>query len=157
MTENQDGVADSRRFTAALVGAAMAGSYDDVADALRVLGRAGSAELATGTVEELVTRCASVVRARLPAGPGAVFTVDVEDGRARPVEVDRLPPGPLAALRALLATLGRDTESRDIHVGLATRGRPDEVADVVVHLLVWLVELSDPATAALPSLSCFAR
>lgn len=156
MTENRDEDTSIRQFTADLVGAALAGAYDDVADALGVLARSGSAPVAAGIVGDLVTRCAAVVRARRPAGPDAVFTVAVEDARAQPVDVDHLPPGPLAALRALLATLGQDAASRDIHVELATRGQPDHVVGVVIHLLVWLVELSDTSTAALPPLSCFA-
>ncbi|MEU8631992.1 hypothetical protein AB0C38_07485 [Amycolatopsis sp. NPDC048633] len=151
MTENRE----VRPFTAGLVEAAMAGSYDEVADALGVLARAGSPHAPAEIVGELVGRCASAVRARRPAGPGAVFTIAVADERARPVEVDRLPPGPLAALRALLADLGDDAASRDIQVELATRGQSDDVVAVVIHLLVWLVELSDSSAAALPSLSCF--
>jgi hypothetical protein len=40
-------------------------------------------------------------------------------------------------------------------VELATRGEPEDAVGVVIHLLVWLVELSDGSAAALPSLSCF--
>ncbi|SFW79416.1 hypothetical protein [Amycolatopsis australiensis] len=157
MTQNPDADTPSRRFTAELAEAAMAGAYDDVADALYVLARADSVHAAAGIVEDLVARCASVIQARQPAGSEAVFTVVVADGDARPVEVDRLPPGPLAALRALLAALGGDEASRAIHVELATRGTAEEVIGVVSHLLVWLVELSDRSAAALPSLSCFTR
>jgi hypothetical protein len=157
MTENRDADGSIRRFAGDLAGAAMAGAYDDVADALDVLVRAGSARIPAGLVAELVARCASVVHERHPAGEESIFTVVVEDDQARPVDVDRLPPGPLAALRALLATLGRDEASRDIHLELATRGDPEDVVGVAIHLLVWLVELSDPAAAGLPPLSCFAR
>ncbi|WP_329048435.1 hypothetical protein OG738_38530 [Amycolatopsis sp. NBC_01488] len=155
MTENRDADGSIRRFTGELVGATMAGAYEDVADALGVLTRDGSAHVRTGIVTELVGRCAAVVRARHPADPGAIFTVAVADDQARPVDVDRLPPGPLAALRALLAALGDDEASRDIQVGLATRGAPEDVLGIVIHLLVWLVELSDSSAAALPALSCF--
>ncbi|MGW4527212.1 hypothetical protein [Amycolatopsis sp. NPDC004378] len=154
MTENGDAV---RQFATELVEAAVNGRYDDVADAIDLLGRVGSTDLPAGVVGELVDRCAAEVRARHPADAGAVFTVVIEDDQAQQVEVDRLPPGPLAALRALLATLCRDEESRDIHIGLATRGRPEDVIGAMTHLLVWLVELSDPASATLPPLSCFAR
>jgi hypothetical protein len=155
MTENRDSGGPVRPFTADLVGAAMAGAYDEVADALGLLARAGSPHVPAEIVGELVGRCAAVVRARHPAGPGAIFTIAVADDQARPVEVDRLPPGPLAALRALLADLGDDDASRDIQVELATRGQPEDVVAVVIHLLVWLVELSDSSAAVLPSLSCF--
>jgi hypothetical protein len=154
MTENRDPGGPVRQFTADLVGAATAGAYDEVADALGVLARAGSPDVPAEIVGELVGRCASVVRARHPADPGSIFTIAVTDEQERPVEVDRLPPGPLAALRALLAALGDDGASRDIQVELATRGQPEDVVGVVIHLLVWLVELSD-SSAALPSLSCF--
>jgi hypothetical protein len=154
MTENRDPGGPVRQFTADLVGAATAGAYDEVADALGVLARAGSPDVPAEIVGELVGRCASVVRARHPADPGSIFTIAVTDEQERPVEVDRLPPGPLAALRALLAALGDDGASRDIQVELATRGQPEDVVGVVIHLLVWLVELSD-GSAALPSLSCF--
>lgn len=157
MTENRDAGASVRQFTAELVDAATAGAYDDVADALGVLARARSSRVAGEVLAELAGRCASVVRARHPAEPGSVFTVAVTDDDARPVEVDRLPPGPLAALRALLADLGEDHESRDIHLELAARGEPDDVVGVVIHLLVWLVELSGSEAATLPPLSCFAR
>lgn len=157
MTENRDAGASVRQFTAELVGAATAGAYDDVADALGILTRAGSTRFPGEIVAELVSRCAAVVHARHPADPGSVFTVAVTDEQARPVEVDRLPPGPLAALRALLAALGEDDESRDIQLELAARGEPDDVVGVVIHLLVWLVELSGSSAADLPSLSCFTR
>jgi hypothetical protein len=157
MTENRDAGASVRQFTAELADAAMAGAYDEVADALGVLARVGSNRIPGAIVAELVGRCASLVRSRQPADPGAVFTVAVTDERARPVEVDRLPPGPLAALRALLADLGEDHESRDIQLELAARGQPDDVVGVVIHLLVWLVELSGSEAATLPPLSCFAR
>jgi hypothetical protein len=134
----------------------MAGAYDDVADALDVHARAGSVRVPAAIAGELVGRCAAVVRARHPAGPGSVFTIAVTDDRGSPVEVDLLPPAPLAALRALLATLGEDEASRDIQLELATRGQPDDVVGVVIQLLVWLVELSDGSTAALPPLRCFA-
>lgn len=152
MTENRDA---GGPFTADLVGAAMAGAYDEVADALGALTSAGSPHLPAEIVGDLVGRCASVVRERHPADPGSMFTIVVADDEAQPVEVDRLSPGPLAALRALLAALGDDDASRDIQVELATRGQPDDVVGVVIHLLVWLVELSDSSAAALPSLSCF--
>ncbi|MFJ7213306.1 hypothetical protein [Amycolatopsis sp. NPDC098790] len=157
MTENRDAGTSVRQFTAELVGAAMEGAYDDVADALGVVARAGASRVAGEIVAELVGRCAAVIRVRHPADPGSVFTVAVTDERDRPVEVDRLPPGPLAALRALLADLGEDDESRDIQLELAARGEPDDVVGVVIHLLVWLVELSGSPAASLPSLSCFAR
>ncbi|SEF23682.1 hypothetical protein SAMN05421837_102350 [Amycolatopsis pretoriensis] len=157
MTENRDAGASVRQFTAELVGAAMDGDYEDVADALGLLARAGSNRISGEIVAELAGRCASVVRARQPADPGAVFTVAVTDERARPVEVDRLPPGPLAALRALLADLGGDAESRDIQLELAARGEPDDVIGVVIHQLVWLVELSGSSAPTLPPLSCFAQ
>ncbi|MEU0790535.1 hypothetical protein ABZ342_10735 [Amycolatopsis sp. NPDC005961] len=155
MTENRDPGGPIRQFTADLVEAAMAGAYEEVADTLGALTRAGSPHAPAEVVAELVDRCAAVVHARHPAGPGSIFTIAVADDQARPVEVDRLPPGPLAALRALLAALGDDVESRDIQVELASRGEPDDVVCVVIHLLVWLVEVSDSSTAALPSLSCF--
>ena len=117
MTENRDAGASVRQFTAELVGAAMAGAYVVVAVALFVLSCVGSFRFPGEIVAELVGRCAAVVQARRPADPGSVFTVAVTDERARPVEVDRLPPGPLAALRALLAALGEDDESRDIQPG----------------------------------------
>lgn len=151
MTENR-----VRQFTTDLVEAALAGEYDAVADALGVLTRPGSPHAPAAVAGELVGRCASVVRARHPAGPGAIFTIAVADDQARPVEVDRLPPGPLAALRALLAELGDDEAGRDIQLELATRGQPEDVVGVVIHLLVWLVELSVSPAADLPSLSCFA-
>lgn len=153
MTENRD--ADVRQFTADLVAAAMTGACEDVADALTVLARAESVRVPTALVGELVDRCAAVVRDRHPAGPESVFTVVVEDDRARPVQVECLPPGPLAALRALLAALGGDEVSREIQVGLATRGGPEDVVGVATHLLVWLVELSDTSAAEFPALSCF--
>ncbi|WIY00622.1 hypothetical protein QRX60_42290 [Amycolatopsis mongoliensis] len=155
MTENRDPGGPVRQFTADLVGAAMAGAYDQVADALGVLARADAPHVPAEIVGELVGRCASAVRARRPADPGSIFTIVVADDQSRLVEVDRLPPGPLAALRALLASLGGDDASRDIQVELATRGRPEDVVGVVIHLLVWLVELSYSSETALPSLSCF--
>ncbi|MEV6638858.1 hypothetical protein [Amycolatopsis sp. NPDC051371] len=155
MTDNRNSGGAVGQFTADLVGAATAGAYDEVADALGVLTRAGSPHVPAEIAGELVGRCASLVRARHPADPGSIFTIVVADDQARPVEVDRLPPGPLAALRALLAALGDDEASRDIQVELATRGEPEDVVAVVIHLLVWLVELSDSSAAALPSLSCF--
>ncbi|MGW5714690.1 hypothetical protein ACWEVP_00885 [Amycolatopsis sp. NPDC003865] len=157
MTENRDAGASVRQFTAELADAARDGAYDVVADALGILARAGSSRVPGEVAAELVGHCTAVVRARHPADPGAVFTVAVTDEEARPVEVDRLPPGPLAALRALLADLGEDDESRDIQLELAARGAPDEVVGVVIHLLVWLVELSGSETGTLPPLSCFAR
>jgi hypothetical protein len=155
MTENRDSGGPVRQFTADLVGAALAGAYDEVADALGVLARAGSPHVPAEIAGDLVGRCVSAVRARHPAEPGSIFTIVVADDLGRPVEVDRLPPGPLAALRALLAALGDDEASRAIQVELATRGEPEDAVGVVIHLLVWLVELSDGSAAALPSLSCF--
>jgi hypothetical protein len=155
MTENRDSAGTVRQFTTDLVEAALAGAYDEVADALDVLARAGSPHVPAEIAGDLVDRCAAVVRARHPADPGTIFTIAVADEQAREVDVDRLPPGPLAALRALLATLGDDEASRDIQVELATRGEPEDVVGVVIHLLVWFVELSDSSAAALPSLSCF--
>jgi len=150
MTENR-----VRQFTTDLVEAALAGAYDEVADALGTLARAGSPHAPAEIVGDLVGRCATVVRARRPADPGSIFTIAVADERARAVAVDRLPPGPRAALRALLAALGDDKAGHDIQVELATRGQPADIVGVVVHLLVWLVELSDSSAAELPSLSCF--
>lgn len=153
MTENRN--ADVRQFAGDLVTAAMSGACDDVADALRVLARADSPLVPIALVGELVDRCAAAVLTRYPAEPDSIFTVVVADAQDQPVEVDCLPPGPLAALRALLAALGGDDESRDIQIGLAGRGRPEDVVGVVTHLLVWLVELS--TSAEFPSLSCFTR
>ncbi|WP_284740713.1 hypothetical protein [Amycolatopsis sp. RTGN1] len=150
MTENR-----VRQFTTDLVEAALAGDYDAVADALGTLTGAGSPHAPAEIVGDLVGRCAAVVRARRPAESETIFTIAVADDRARAVAVDRLPPGPRAALRALLAALGEDKAGRDIQVELATRGQPADVVGVVVHLLVWLVELSDSSAAELPSLSCF--
>ncbi|MCR6487543.1 hypothetical protein M8542_32420 [Amycolatopsis sp. OK19-0408] len=155
MTENLN--ADVRQFTAELVAAAMAGACDDVADALIILGRAPSSRVPAVLVGELVGRCAAAVRARHPGDADAIFTVAVEDDREQPVEVECLPPALLAALRALLADLGGDEESREIQVELATRGDVEEVVGVATHLLVWLVELSATTTGTLPPLSCFPR
>ncbi|WP_410592023.1 hypothetical protein [Amycolatopsis sp. lyj-23] len=144
-----------RQFTDDLLGAAMAGDHDDVTEAVAVLARSGSTRVATAVVGELVARCRTAIATRRDADAGAFFTVVVEDARGESAEVERLPPGPRSALRALLAALNDDGPSRDIHVELAARGRPAELVAVVTHLVVWYLELSGPASA-LPLLSCFA-
>jgi hypothetical protein len=159
MTDNRDPSpapdVSVRQFTDDLIGAATAGAYDDVAEALAVLARADSARVPAGVVSELVGRCAAAVRTHHNADADTVFTVVLEDERGDLAEVERLPPGPRSAMRALLAALNHDGPSRDIHVELATRGTPADVVGVLTHLLVWLAELSEPSAAALPALRCF--
>ncbi|MEV4050176.1 hypothetical protein AB0J55_03220 [Amycolatopsis sp. NPDC049688] len=145
-----------RRFTDDLVGAALAGDYDGVADALGVLARSDPARLPAAVVGELVSRCTGAVRALQRTQADALFTVVVENERGEPAPVERLPRGPRSALRAVLAALNDDGPSRDIHVELATRGGPVDLVGVLSHLLVWLVELSAPSAAEFPLLSCFA-
>ncbi|WP_290060129.1 hypothetical protein [Amycolatopsis solani] len=159
MTDNRDpapppGVS-VRQFTDELLHAATAGAYEEVAEALDVLARADSAQVAASVVGELVVRCTATLRDHERADAGTVFTVVIEDQGGEPAEVERLPPGPRSALRALLAALNHDAASRDIHVDLATRGSPADVVAVLTHLLVWIAELSDPSGAPLPVLSCF--
>ncbi|WP_103349372.1 hypothetical protein [Amycolatopsis sp. CA-128772] len=160
MTDNRDPSLPPgttvRQFTDELVGAALAGACDDVADALGVLARANPGRIPAAVAGELVTRCTSAVRAHQRTHVDALFTVMVEDERGDPASVERLPRGPRAALRAVLAALNDDEPSRDIHVALATRGTPADLVGVLSHLLVWLVELSAPSAAEFPLLSCFA-
>ncbi|WP_410612457.1 hypothetical protein [Amycolatopsis sp. lyj-109] len=159
MTENRDLVpkpgVSVRQFADDLLHAATVGAYDDVAEALGVLACADSAQVPASVVGELVARCTRAIRTQHRADADMVFTVVVEDDHGEPAEVERLPPGPRSALRALLAALNHDVPSRDIHVELATRGTPAEVVGVLTHLLVWVTELSDPTAAPLPTLSCF--
>lgn len=157
MTGNRDPSDSSlRRFTDDLVGAALAGAFDDVAEALGVLARADSARIATAVVDDLVRRCTGAVRAHQGTRADALYTVVVADERGEPAPVERLPRGPRAALRAVLAALNDDVASRDIHVELAVRGSPADLVGVLSHLLVWLVELSAASSAEFPLLSCFA-
>ncbi|EOD65159.1 hypothetical protein [Amycolatopsis vancoresmycina] len=160
MTGNRDPSLPSdssvRRFTDDLVGAALAGGYDDVAEALGVLARAESARVAAAVVGELVSRCTGAVRAHQRTQADALFTVVVENEQGESASVERLPRGPRAALRAVLAALNDDEASRDIHVGLAAGGSPADLVGVLSHLLVWLVELSATSAAEFPLLSCFA-
>lgn len=144
-----------RQFTDELLDAATAGAYDDVAEALDVLAHADSARVPASVVGELVARCGRAIRTHHGTDAGTIFTVVLEDECGGAAEVERLPPGPRAAMRALLAALNHDTASRDIHVDLATRGTPADIVAVLTHLLVWIAELSDPAAAQLPALSCF--
>jgi hypothetical protein len=157
MTDNR-GSPDSsvRQFTDDLVGAALAGAYDDVAEALGVLAQADSARIAAAVVGELVSRCTGAVRAHQRTQADALFTVVVENEQGESAPVEQLPRGPRAALRAVLAALNDDTASRDIHVELATRGSPADLVGVLSHLLVWLVELSAASSTEFPLLSCFA-
>ncbi len=159
MTDNRDpapppGVS-VRQFTDDLLHAATAGAYDDVAEALDVLARADSARVPASVADELVGRCTTAIRTRHRVDASTIFTVVVEDERGERAEVERLPPGVRAAMRALLAALNHDAASRDIQVELATRGTPADVVGVLAHLLVWIAELADPAAAPLPALSCF--
>ncbi|WP_410570098.1 hypothetical protein [Amycolatopsis sp. cmx-4-61] len=144
-----------RQFTDELLGAATAGDYDDVTEAVAVLARSGSTRVAAAVAGELVDRCRTAIGARRGADAGAFFTVVVEDAHGESAEVERLPPGPRSALRALLAALNDDGPSRDIHVELAARGRPPDLVAVLTHLVVWYLELSGPAAAVFPLLSCF--
>jgi hypothetical protein len=158
MTDNRDPTPPDvsvRQFTDELLDAATAGAYDDVAEALAVLARADSAHVPAAVAGELVGRCTAAVRTHHDADAAAVFTVVVEDERGQLVAVEQLPPGPRSAMRALLAALNHDAASCDIHVELATRGTPADVVGVLTHLLVWIAELAEPSTAALPALSCF--
>ncbi|KDN22593.1 hypothetical protein [Amycolatopsis rifamycinica] len=156
MTDNRDPSPapdlSVRQFTGDLIDAATAGDYDDVAEALAVLARAGSPRVPAGVVGDLVGRCAAAVRGHHGPGADTVFTVVLEDEQGERAEVERLPPGPRAAMRALLAALNHDRPSRDIQVELATRGTPADIVGVLTHLLVWLAELAEPSAAAL---SCF--
>jgi hypothetical protein len=159
MTDNRDPTPPAdvsvRQFAEDLLDAATAGAYDDVAEALAVLARAESAHVAAAVVGELVGRCAAAIRTHHGADAEAFFTVIVEDERGELATVEKLPPGPRSAMRALLAALNHDAASRDIHVELATRGTPADVEGVLTHLLVWIAELSAPPAAAPPALSCF--
>ncbi|MEA5367109.1 hypothetical protein VA596_46790 [Amycolatopsis sp., V23-08] len=144
-----------QQFTDELLDAATAGAYDNVAEALAVLAGADSARAPAGVVTELVGRCAAAVRAHHGEDAGTLFTVVLEDERGDLAEVERLPPGPRSAMRALLAALNHDGPSRDIQVELATSGTPADVLGVLTHLLVWIAELSVPSAAVFPPLSCF--
>ncbi|QKV80228.1 hypothetical protein [Amycolatopsis sp. Hca4] len=152
MTDNRDPAAGVtvRQFTDDLLDAAADGAHDEVTGAVAVLARAGPTRVAAEVADELVGRCAAAIG---PRWNDAFFTVVVEDAAGRAAEVERLPPGPRAALRALLAALNDDQPSRDIHIELATRGRPADLVAVFTHLVVWYLELSGPAD--LPFLSCF--
>jgi hypothetical protein len=159
MTDNRDPTpvpeVSVRQFTDELLDAARAAAYDDVAEALSVLACADSTPVHAAVVGELVGRCAAAVGIHHRADADAAFTVVVVDERGQLTEVERLPPGPRSAMRALLAALNHDTASREIHVELATCGTPADIVDVLTHLLVWIAELSEPSAAALPALSCF--
>jgi hypothetical protein len=141
-----------RQFTDDLLDATTAGAYDEVAEALGVLARADSARVSTSVVGELVARCIGTIRTHHGADAATIFTVVLEDERGEPAEVERLSPGPRAAIRALLAALNDAPASRDIHVDLATRGTPADIVGVLTHLLVWIAELSDPFAPVVPAL-----
>jgi len=150
------GNTSARRFAEELVHGVIAGRHDEVADALEILAGADSPEVHAAVVGELVAGCAALVRARSPADAGVVFTADVKDDSARPVEVDLLPRAALAALRALLAALSGDEPSRDIQVAISAGGGPQEVVVAITHLLLWHVELAESPVSALPPLTCLA-
>jgi hypothetical protein len=121
-----------------------------------MLAAPGSARLPAVVASELIELCAGrFSEHRVAADPEIAYGFVVENERAEPVDVDTLPPGPRAALRALVATLNEDHSGRDIQLDLATRGGPKEIVTVLVHCLVWTIELSDVSAARPPQLSCY--
>jgi hypothetical protein len=147
----------SQRLAVDLAEAARTGAHDEVAEVVAILSRSGSRQVSAAVVSELAGLCACAVSAHCPtAGADTTFGVQVENELAVTVGVDALPPGLRAALRALLAALNDDRSAQAIQADLATRGGRDEVALVLAHCLLWLVELTEAPTSDLPSLSCFA-
>jgi hypothetical protein len=145
-----------RSLAVQLAEAAGDGAHEYVADLLAMLAASGSAELPAVVARELTALCARrFSEHRATAGAEVAYGFVVENDRAEPVDVDTLPPGPRAALRALVATLNDDHSGRDIQLDLATRGSPKEIVTVLVHCLVWTIELSDVSAAQPPQLSCY--
>jgi hypothetical protein len=146
----------SQRLAAELAEAARTGAHEEVADVVAMLSRSGARRVSAAVVSELAGLCACAVAAHCPsAGADTTFGVLIENDLAVAVDVDALPPGVRAALRALLAALNDDRCSQDIQAELATRGDRNEVALVLAHCLLWLVELVEAPRTDLPSLSCF--
>ncbi|MFG1644272.1 hypothetical protein ACGFMK_28640 [Amycolatopsis sp. NPDC049252] len=146
-----------RRLAADLAEAAKSDDHERVADVVAMLSRPEARAVSAAVVSELAALCAGAVAGRCPPeGPEAAYGVLVENDRAVPVEVDALPPGLRAVLRALLAALNDDRRSQDVQAGLATRGDPEDVRLVLVQCLVWLAELDDAPGTTLPRLSCLA-
>jgi hypothetical protein len=139
-----------------LAEAAHDGAHGYVADVLGMLAASGSVDLAALVARELIDLCAHrFAEHRATAGAEIAYGFVVEDDGGDPVDVDTLPPGPRAALRALVAALNDDHGARDIQVDLATRGTSKEVVAVLIHCLVWTIELSDVPAAQPPQLSCY--
>ncbi|EMD23416.1 hypothetical protein [Amycolatopsis azurea] len=126
-----------------LVTATRTGDHDYVADVLARMVADGSRARASVLLQDLISASARMIRARTPENSGALFTFDVTTEHDEPVDVDILPPGPRAALRALAASLNRDAGDLEIHSDLATRGTPAEVMAVLVQCLSWTLELRD--------------
>ncbi|WP_414937919.1 hypothetical protein [Amycolatopsis sp. cmx-11-51] len=139
-----------------LVEATKAGAHEYVAEVLSKLASSVSVELPAMVARELIDSCASVIsRHRVCTDDRTLHSFIVENDCAESVDVDTLPPGPRAALRALVATLNGDESARDIQVGFATRGTPKEVVTVLIHCLIWTLELEDFSPAQAPQLSCY--
>lgn len=146
---------DVGSFTEELLAAVRAEALDDIADALTVLANAGSATTSAAVLNELVDRCAATIRARFPAAPEDLYTVALTDRSGLGVTIECIPPGPRAALRALLAELAGDSAGRAIQVRLADSGETNDFVFAVFNLLMWLTELSDTTARTPPVLSCF--
>jgi hypothetical protein len=147
----------SQRLAVDLAEAARNGAHEEVAEVVTMLSGSGSRHVSAAVVSELAGLCACAVAAHCPsAGAGTAFGVLIENELAVTVGVDALPPGLRAALRALLAALNDDHCAQEIQADLATRGGRDEVALVLAHCLLWLLELAEAPLTDLPSLSCFA-
>jgi aminopeptidase N len=145
-----------RSLAVRLADAARDGAHEYVADVLAMLAAPGSARLPAVLAHELIELCARrFSEHRVAADPEIAYGFVVENERAEPVDVDTLPPGPRAALRALVATLNDDDSGREIQLDLATRGSPKEIVTVLVHCLVWTIELSAVSAARPPQLSCY--
>ncbi|MEU3627847.1 hypothetical protein BS329_09160 [Amycolatopsis coloradensis] len=139
-----------------LVEATRVGAHEYVTDVLSKLAASGSAELPILVARELIDSCASViVRHRMSTDDDVLYSFIVENERAESVDVDNLPPGPRAALRALVATLNGDESACDIQVALATRGTPEEAVTVLIHCLMWTLELKNFSPDRCPRLSCY--
>ncbi|MFI9454066.1 hypothetical protein [Amycolatopsis sp. NPDC052450] len=146
---------DVGSFTEELLTAVREEALDDIADALAILANAGSAATSAAVLNELVDRCAATIRARFPAEPEDLYTVALTDRSGCGVTIDCMPPGPRAALRALLAELAGDSGGRAIQVRLAGDGEATDFVFAVFNLLMWLTELSDTTAGTPPVLSCF--
>jgi hypothetical protein len=145
-----------RPLAVRLAEAARDGAHEFVADVLAMLAASGSAGLPAAVARELIELCAHRFSEQsAAAGVEVAYGFIVENDQAEPVDVDTLPPGPRAALRALVATLNDDHSGRDIQLDLATRGSPKDVVTVLVHCLLWTIELSDVSAARPPQLSCY--